>query len=77
MADPLSFFKFLILDIKPAFIQPPEDTTVTEGMTAVLTCEVSGAPKPAISWKKGSQLLYCHGTAVILVFYSIPIPKGL
>lgn len=51
------FFKFLILDIKPAFIQPPEDTTVTEGMTAVLTCEVSGAPKPAISWKKGSQLL--------------------
>uniref|UniRef100_A0A8C6J167 Uncharacterized protein n=1 Tax=Melopsittacus undulatus TaxID=13146 RepID=A0A8C6J167_MELUD len=31
-----------IMDIKPAFIQPPEDTTVTEGMTAVLACEVSG-----------------------------------
>ncbi|KAI6076511.1 Protein sidekick-1 [Aix galericulata] len=46
-----------VTNIKPAFIQPPEDTTVTEGMTAVLTCEVSGAPKPAISWKKGNQIL--------------------
>uniref|UniRef100_A0A8B9F6B8 Sidekick cell adhesion molecule 1 n=1 Tax=Amazona collaria TaxID=241587 RepID=A0A8B9F6B8_9PSIT len=46
-----------VTNIKPAFIQPPEDTTVTEGMTAVLACEVSGAPKPAISWKKGSQIL--------------------
>uniref|UniRef100_A0A663F5Z6 Sidekick cell adhesion molecule 1 n=1 Tax=Aquila chrysaetos chrysaetos TaxID=223781 RepID=A0A663F5Z6_AQUCH len=46
-----------VTNIKPAFIQPPEDTTVTEGMTAVLTCEVSGAPKPAISWKKGKQIL--------------------
>uniref|UniRef100_A0A663NB43 Sidekick cell adhesion molecule 1 n=1 Tax=Athene cunicularia TaxID=194338 RepID=A0A663NB43_ATHCN len=54
-----------IMDIKPAFIQPPEDTTVTEGMTAVLICEVSGAPKPAISWKKGSQLLSCCGKSVI------------
>uniref|UniRef100_A0A8D2MIA9 Sidekick cell adhesion molecule 1 n=1 Tax=Zonotrichia albicollis TaxID=44394 RepID=A0A8D2MIA9_ZONAL len=41
-----------VTNIKPTFIQPPEDTTVTEGMTAVLTCEVSGAPRPAISWKK-------------------------
>ncbi|KAM4892049.1 protein sidekick-1 [Sylvia borin] len=46
-----------VTNIKPAFIQPPEDTTVTEGMTAVLTCEVSGAPRPAISWKKGEQIL--------------------
>lgn len=46
-----------VTNIKPAFIQPPEDTTVTEGMTAMLTCEVSGAPKPAISWKKGNQIL--------------------
>ncbi|PKK23317.1 sidekick cell adhesion molecule 1 [Columba livia] len=46
-----------VTNIKPAFIQAPEDTTVTEGMTAVLTCEVSGAPKPAISWKKGNQIL--------------------
>uniref|UniRef100_A0A8C6YM20 Sidekick cell adhesion molecule 1 n=2 Tax=Nothoprocta perdicaria TaxID=30464 RepID=A0A8C6YM20_NOTPE len=46
-----------VTNIKPAFIRPPVDTTVTEGMTAVLTCEVSGAPKPAISWKKGNQIL--------------------
>ncbi|XP_069726618.1 protein sidekick-1 isoform X1 [Phaenicophaeus curvirostris] len=46
-----------VTNIKPAFIQPPEDATVTEGMTAVLNCEVSGAPKPAISWKKGDQVL--------------------
>uniref|UniRef100_A0A8B9SEL6 Sidekick cell adhesion molecule 1 n=1 Tax=Apteryx owenii TaxID=8824 RepID=A0A8B9SEL6_APTOW len=46
-----------VTNIKPAFIQPPVDTTVTEGMTAVLTCEVSGAPKPAISWKRGNQIL--------------------
>ncbi|KAK2533703.1 hypothetical protein Q9233_004917 [Columba guinea] len=46
-----------VTNIKPAFVQAPEDTTVTEGMTAVLTCEVSGAPKPAISWKKGNQIL--------------------
>lgn len=63
IADALSFLNFLILDIKPAFIQPPEDTTVTEGMTAVLTCAVSGAPKPAISWKKGTRLLSCCGKA--------------
>ncbi|KFV75189.1 Protein sidekick-1, partial [Struthio camelus australis] len=46
-----------VTNIKPAFLQPPVDTTVTEGMTAVLTCEVSGAPKPAISWKRGNQIL--------------------
>ncbi|XP_064009715.1 protein sidekick-1 isoform X2 [Pogoniulus pusillus] len=46
-----------VTNIKPEFIQPPEDTTVTEGMTAVLTCKVSGAPKPAITWKKGNQIL--------------------
>lgn len=67
----MSWFEFFIPDIKPAFIQPPEDTTVTEGMTAVLTCEVSGAPRPAISWKRGSQLLMCR-RAVIHIFLSIP-----
>ncbi|XP_053132291.1 protein sidekick-1 isoform X2 [Hemicordylus capensis] len=46
-----------VTNIAPTFSQPPADTTVTEGMTAVLRCSVSGAPKPAIAWKKGSQVL--------------------
>ncbi|XP_028913332.1 protein sidekick-1 isoform X2 [Ornithorhynchus anatinus] len=44
-------------NIAPTFSQRPADTTVTDGMTAVLTCEVSGAPKPAITWKRGDQIL--------------------
>nr|XP_027812023.1 protein sidekick-1 isoform X1 [Marmota flaviventris] len=46
-----------VTNVAPAFIRRPEDTTVTDGMTAVLRCEVSGAPKPAITWKTGSQIL--------------------
>ncbi|XP_006504775.1 protein sidekick-1 isoform X1 [Mus musculus] len=45
------------MDIAPAFTQRPVDTTVTDGMTAVLRCEVSGAPKPAITWKRGNHIL--------------------
>nr|XP_006112957.1 protein sidekick-1 isoform X1 [Pelodiscus sinensis]XP_006112958.1 protein sidekick-1 isoform X1 [Pelodiscus sinensis]XP_025034766.1 protein sidekick-1 isoform X1 [Pelodiscus sinensis]XP_025034772.1 protein sidekick-1 isoform X1 [Pelodiscus sinensis]XP_025034774.1 protein sidekick-1 isoform X1 [Pelodiscus sinensis]XP_025034776.1 protein sidekick-1 isoform X1 [Pelodiscus sinensis] len=46
-----------VTNIKPTFTRPPMDTTVTEGMSAVLTCEVTGAPKPAITWKRGNQIL--------------------
>uniref|UniRef100_A0A8D2IZ62 Sidekick cell adhesion molecule 1 n=1 Tax=Varanus komodoensis TaxID=61221 RepID=A0A8D2IZ62_VARKO len=46
-----------VTNIAPTFSQPPADTTVTEGMTAVLRCDVSGAPKPAIAWKRGNQIL--------------------
>uniref|UniRef100_A0A8C8SF52 Sidekick cell adhesion molecule 1 n=1 Tax=Pelusios castaneus TaxID=367368 RepID=A0A8C8SF52_9SAUR len=46
-----------VTNMTPIFIQPPMDTTVTEGMTAVLTCDVTGAPKPAITWKRGTQIL--------------------
>ncbi|XP_049758675.1 protein sidekick-1 isoform X3 [Elephas maximus indicus] len=46
-----------VTNIAPTFTQRPEDTTVTDGMTAVLTCAVSGAPKPAIMWKRGNQIL--------------------
>lgn len=42
-------------DVAPAFTQLPADTTVTDGMTATLRCEVSGAPRPAITWRRGRQ----------------------
>ncbi|XP_073931562.1 protein sidekick-1 isoform X1 [Castor canadensis] len=46
-----------VTNIAPVFTQRPTDTTVTDGMTAVLTCAVSGAPKPTIMWKRGNHIL--------------------
>lgn len=51
----------LCLDVAPAFTQLPVDTTVTDGMTAVLRCEVSGAPRPAIVWRRGRRLAPASG----------------
>lgn len=49
------------------------DTTVTDGMTAVLKCEVSGAPKPAITWKRGRLLCSfvagVENTGILAVFF--------
>ncbi|XP_007941083.1 protein sidekick-1 [Orycteropus afer afer] len=46
-----------VTNIAPTFTRRPVDTTVTDGMTAVLTCAVSGAPRPALVWKRGTQIL--------------------
>ncbi|ELR62536.1 Protein sidekick-1, partial [Bos mutus] len=46
-----------VTNVAPAFTQLPVDTTVTDGTTAVLRCEVSGAPRPAIVWSRGSHIL--------------------
>uniref|UniRef100_A0A2R8ME77 Sidekick cell adhesion molecule 1 n=1 Tax=Callithrix jacchus TaxID=9483 RepID=A0A2R8ME77_CALJA len=46
-----------VTNIAPVFTQQPADTTVTDGMTAILRCEVSGAPKPAITWKRENHIL--------------------
>ncbi|KAK7162105.1 hypothetical protein R3I94_004680 [Phoxinus phoxinus] len=47
----------VVTSVSPSFTTPPSDITVTDGASAVFTCEISGAPKPAIVWRKGSQVL--------------------
>ncbi|XP_056317966.1 protein sidekick-1 [Danio aesculapii] len=47
----------VITSMSPSFTMPPSDITVTDGTSAVFTCDTSGAPKPAIIWRKGSQVL--------------------
>ncbi|XP_078096275.1 protein sidekick-1 [Mustelus asterias] len=46
-----------VTNIAPSFIRAPSDTAVTDGTAAVLHCEVSGAPKPGITWKTGTKVL--------------------
>ncbi|XP_066545960.1 protein sidekick-1 [Amia ocellicauda] len=46
-----------VTSMAPAFNQAPTDVTVTEGTAAVFACNVSGAPKPAITWRTGEQVL--------------------
>ncbi|KAI4883982.1 hypothetical protein NFI96_003362 [Prochilodus magdalenae] len=43
--------------LAPAFTAPPANITVTDGSAASFTCQVSGAPKPAITWKRDAQIL--------------------
>ncbi|KAL2086634.1 hypothetical protein ACEWY4_017693 [Coilia grayii] len=47
----------VVTSLAPYFTTTPSDTTVTDGTSALFTCETSGAPKPAVVWKKGSQVL--------------------
>uniref|UniRef100_A0A8C4GVX7 Protein sidekick-1 n=1 Tax=Dicentrarchus labrax TaxID=13489 RepID=A0A8C4GVX7_DICLA len=49
--------QLLVSSVAPTFTFPPSDQTVTDGNTALFTCQTSGAPKPAIAWRKGSQVL--------------------
>ncbi|XP_078414728.1 protein sidekick-1 isoform X2 [Cetorhinus maximus] len=46
-----------VTNIAPSFIRAPSDTAVTDGAAAILHCEVSGAPKPGITWKTGNKIL--------------------
>uniref|UniRef100_A0A8C9R8X8 Sidekick cell adhesion molecule 1 n=1 Tax=Scleropages formosus TaxID=113540 RepID=A0A8C9R8X8_SCLFO len=47
----------VVTSVAPVFASIPSDITVTDGAAAVFTCKVSGAPKPAIVWRRGSQIL--------------------
>ncbi|XP_045904091.1 protein sidekick-1-like isoform X2 [Micropterus dolomieu] len=49
--------QLLVSSVAPTFTFPPSDQTVTDGHIALFTCQTSGAPKPAITWRKGSQVL--------------------
>uniref|UniRef100_A0A8C1W3T5 Sidekick cell adhesion molecule 1b n=1 Tax=Cyprinus carpio TaxID=7962 RepID=A0A8C1W3T5_CYPCA len=52
-----AYTNLVVTSVSPSFTTPPSDITVTDGASAVFTCETSGAPKPAIVWRKGSQVL--------------------
>ncbi|XP_068607565.1 protein sidekick-1 [Brachionichthys hirsutus] len=52
-----AYAQVIVSSAAPKFAFPPSDQTVTDGHTALFTCQTSGAPKPAITWRKGSQVL--------------------
>uniref|UniRef100_A0A3Q2E7L1 Sidekick cell adhesion molecule 1b n=1 Tax=Cyprinodon variegatus TaxID=28743 RepID=A0A3Q2E7L1_CYPVA len=45
--------ELVVSSVAPTLLSPPSDQTVTDGDTALFTCQNSGAPKPAITWRKG------------------------
>ncbi|KAJ8372867.1 hypothetical protein AAFF_G00276400 [Aldrovandia affinis] len=47
----------VVTSMAPAFTKAPSDITVTDGTVAIFACEMLGAPKPAITWKRGTQIL--------------------
>ncbi|CAB1417500.1 unnamed protein product [Pleuronectes platessa] len=49
--------QLLVSSVAPTFTSPPFDQTVTDGNTALFTCQAGGAPRPAITWRKGLQVL--------------------
>ncbi|XP_033923716.1 protein sidekick-2 [Melopsittacus undulatus] len=46
-----------VTSIAPNITRGPQDSTVIDGMSVVLNCETSGAPRPAITWQKGERVL--------------------
>src|SRR6218665_19630 len=47
------FYPFVFLAELPSFIDAPQAVVkVAEGQNVTLTCQVFGAPKPVITWKK-------------------------
>ncbi|XP_033896317.3 protein sidekick-2-like isoform X3 [Acipenser ruthenus] len=46
-----------VTSISPNITTGPADSTVIDGMSVILHCETSGAPRPAITWQKGERIL--------------------
>ncbi|KFO76339.1 Protein sidekick-2, partial [Cuculus canorus] len=44
-----------VTSIAPNITRGPQDSTVIDGMSVILNCETSGAPRPAITWQKGKR----------------------
>lgn len=50
--------------IAPNITAGPSDSAVIDGMSVILHCETSGAPRPAITWQKGAwanSMRSCRG----------------
>ncbi|NXS62977.1 SDK2 protein, partial [Brachypteracias leptosomus] len=46
-----------VTSIAPNITRGPQDSTVIDGMSVILNCQTSGAPRPAITWQKGEKVL--------------------
>ncbi|XP_028990043.1 protein sidekick-2 isoform X2 [Betta splendens] len=46
-----------VTSIAPNITAGPSDSTVIDGMSVILHCETSGAPRPGITWQKGERVL--------------------
>uniref|UniRef100_A0A3P8VT00 Sidekick cell adhesion molecule 2 n=1 Tax=Cynoglossus semilaevis TaxID=244447 RepID=A0A3P8VT00_CYNSE len=46
-----------VTSIAPNITIGPSDSAVIDGMSVILHCETSGAPRPAITWQKGERVL--------------------
>ncbi|KAK6301232.1 hypothetical protein J4Q44_G00293300 [Coregonus suidteri] len=62
--DTQTHTQLVVTSVAPSFSLLPSDLTVTDGNSAVFSCETTGSPKPAVSWRRGSQLL-ASGTVQI------------
>ncbi|XP_038633750.1 protein sidekick-2 isoform X2 [Scyliorhinus canicula] len=52
-----TFTYLAVTSIPPNITKGPLDSTVIDGLSVILSCETSGAPRPAITWQRGEKVL--------------------
>uniref|UniRef100_A0A4W3KFY3 Sidekick cell adhesion molecule 2 n=1 Tax=Callorhinchus milii TaxID=7868 RepID=A0A4W3KFY3_CALMI len=52
-----TFTYLAVTSIPPNITKGPSDSSVIDGLSVILSCETSGAPRPAITWQKGEKVL--------------------
>ncbi|XP_061575564.1 protein sidekick-1-like isoform X2 [Cololabis saira] len=67
--------EILVSSLAPSLTSPPSDHTVTEGDIALFACQNTGAPKPAITWRKGSQVV--ASGSVLIPRFTLLLSGGL